>query len=741
VQHVFGYATLEPGEDVVAGGHGTWRLTYIVSSKGIAPGGSIRLYTDSDTDWGIPQFIDPAAEDYATVSAPGGVHIVALTQGFGALLLVVEGRSLRPGERVALVLGDRSGGSIGSRAQTFVEPAHYFAIAVDVEGDGQLVDLANPPCVAIVGGLAVELVAVTPSTVVAGQAFRLLVKAQDAWGNPASSYRGTVEIAARGVEIPVERCTFAADDGGVHWIDGCRCLSLGVHRIHVAEVAGPLRAQSNPMVCVAEAGPYALYWGDPHGGQLEMATKIPDFFRYARDIAGIDFCGYQPNGHRVSTADWTIQQQAEREFYEPGQFVTLPGFEWSGEPRDGGHHNVYFRRHDQPIRRSCHLPNIADQPDHDTDLLHILNVYQAYRFTDTVITPHVGGGRADLSYHDPTLEPAIEVTSTHGTFEWFLRDALKRGYKVGFIGGSDGYTGRPGAEFPGHQERRYAKGGYTGLYANELTVEGILAALKARRGYGTTGARIYINVNGDGHVMGEEYTTSAPPTISAMVIGTAPLESVELYRGLERVYSYPLERGFAANKVRILWEGASRRTSYSGVIWDGLLRVRNGAIALQELIRFDSPRSRVFDANSEGLRWHSVTCGYRSGIILDVSGDAELCLVVNTSLITRPSYGGFGDRAPKRMSYSPAESVSLRIDVRELTYGPREVEIGPLDRRLTISLAPESETDEVAFSFTDPSPRPGTNPYWLRVTQADMEMAWTSPVFVDYALALDKPAN
>jgi hypothetical protein len=657
----------------------------------------------------------------------------ALTPGFGTLLLIVEGRPLRPGERVILVLGDRSGGSIGSRAQTFVEPAHYFAIAVDVQGDGKLVDLPNPPCIAIVGGPAVELVALTPSTVVAGQAFRLLVKAQDAWGNPSSSYRGTVEITARGVDIPVERYTFVADDGGAHWVDGCRCLGSGVHRIDVAEVAGPLRTQSNPMICAAEAGRHTLYWGDPHGGQLEMATKIPDFFRYARDIAAIDFCGYQPNGPRVSTAEWKIQQQAECEFYEPGQFVPLPGFEWTGEPRYGGHHNIYFRRHYQPIRRSARYPNIADQRDHDTDLPHILNVYQAYRLTDTVITPHVGGGPADLSYHDPTLEPVIEVTSTHGTFEWFLRDALKRGYKVGFIGGSDGYTGRPGAEFPGYQERRYAKGGHAALYAKELTIEGTFEALKARRGYGTTGARIYVKMDGDGHVMGEEYTTGAPPTISATVVGTAPLESVELHRGLERVYVHPLERRFAANRVRILWEGASRRTSYSGVIWDGLLRVNNGAVALRKLIRFDSPRSRVFDADGAGLRWHSVTCGYCSGIILDVIGDAELHLVVNTSLITRPGYGGFGDTAPNWNAYSPAESLSLSIAVRELALGPREVEIGPLNRRLTISLAPESETDQVTFSFTDPSPRPGINPYWLRVIQTDMEMAWTSPVFVDYA--------
>jgi hypothetical protein len=701
---MFGTATLEPGGDIVAGSYGTWRLTYVVGSAGVARGGRIRVHTDSDTDWGIPQFDDPAGEDYAKVIAPQGACVTAVTQGFTSLLLVNQGRLLSPGERVTLVLGDRSAGSMGARAQTFAEPTRYFAIAVDVEGDGQFVALADPPCVAIVGGPAAELIALAPATAVAGQPFRILIVAQDVWGNPSPSYRGTVAIAAAEMDVPVSRYTFAAQDGGVHWIEGCSCSSTGVHRIEVLEEDGTLRTTCNPIVCLAEAGAHTLYWGDPHGGQLQMAAKIPHFFHYARDIAGIDFCGYQPNGHRVSASDWAIQQRAEREFYAPGRFVPLPGFEWTGETRDGGHHNVYFRRHGRPIRRSSHLHNITDETDHETDLPHIRDVHRAFRFTDTVITPHVGGGHADLYHHDPTLEPAIEVTSTHGTFEWFLQDALRQGYKVGFIGGSDGYTGRPGAEYPGYQERRYAKGGLAGLYARELTIEGILEALKARRGYGTTGARIYVRVDGDGHVMGEEYAAHAQPTISGMVAGTAPLESVELYRGLERIYVHPLEQRPAPDRVRILWSGASRRTSYSGVIWDGVLRVSGGEIALGDVLRFDSPRSYVYEVSAQELRWHSVTCGYRSGIVLQVEGDAEFELVLNTALITMPSYGGFGDESPKRMSYSPTERLSLRFGVRELADGPREVEIGPLDRRLTISLAPAWATSDVSFAFTDPAP-------------------------------------
>ena len=736
-----GYATIDPPGEVVAGSYGTWQITYEVGPQGLPSGARIRIHTDSDTDWAIPQFDDPKGPDYMTVQLPEGGRVAVLAQGFRSLLLTVTGRALDPGERIVFTYGDRSGGGPGSRAQTFAEPRRYFTVAVDVDGDGGFLPLPDPPCVAIVGGSAAALMVLGPSIAVVDQPFDLLVKAQDAWGNPSASYDGVVELEAQGVSLPAVRHRFTAEETGVWWMRDCRCTGPGLYRIAVAEVDGTLRAESNPILCEAGSGrdginpsptQMTLFWGDPHGGQLVMADKIPDFFRYARDVSGIAFTGYQPNGHRVTAEDWDIQQRAERAFYEPGRFVPLPGFEWTGEVREGGHHNVYFQQHHQPIRRSCHLANIANQDDQDTDLPHIVDVHRAYSGTDTVIIPHVGGGRADLTYHNPTLEPAIEVTSTHGTFEWFLRDALRRGYQVGFIGGSDGYTGRPGGEYPGHLERRFAKGGMTGLYAEELTIECVLAALKARHAYGTTGARILVRLNCDGHKMGDTYSTRVGPTLSAFVAGTAPLESLELYRGLEKAYVHPLEMKRSARRVRILWEGASRRTSYSAVIWDGRLQVSKGAINVARQIRFDSPRSHVYGVREDGLCWHSETCGYRSGLILDVEGDAEFDLVLNTVLVTMPSYGGFGDESPKRMSYGPAERLSFRFCMRDLADGPKVTNLGLLERRVSAELSPEGAPREVEFKFRDTGPRPGINPYWLRVIQTDGEIAWTSPVYVDF---------
>ena len=102
-----------------------------------------------------------------------------------------------------------------------------------------------------------------------------------------------------------------------------------------------------------------------------------------------------------------------------------------------------------------------------------------------------------------------------------------------------------------------------------------------------------------------------------------------------------------------------------------------------------------------------------------------------------PGYGGFGDESPRRMSYGPAERLSFRFAIGDLADGPKVAEIGPLGRQVRAELAPEGAPRDAEFRFRDTGTRPGINPYWLRVVQTDGEMAWTSPVYVDFVEACE----
>src|SRR5207247_4164981 len=119
-----------------------------------------------------------------------------------------------------------------------------------------------------------------------------------------------------------------------------------------------------------------------------------------------------------------------------------------------------------------------------------------------LVGAHVGGRYADIKMHfDQELGPLVELVSCWGVFEWMLWDAFDMGYIIGVMCNSDGHKGRPGAEGPGAGQFGIANG-LTCVLAEAKTREAIFRALKNRRCYGTTGARIDLSFEIDGQPMG-----------------------------------------------------------------------------------------------------------------------------------------------------------------------------------------------------------------------------------------------
>ena len=137
-RRLYGYAEIDLSGPVVAGSTGTWRITYRAGLYGVDDGGVIKVVWRFVSDWGAPQFRDPKAPDYATVSTTGPASLRAAfemrryVRPWNRCVTVdVFDESLSEGEAVTLTLGDTSGGSPGSRAQTFCHEAFDFRVAVD----------------------------------------------------------------------------------------------------------------------------------------------------------------------------------------------------------------------------------------------------------------------------------------------------------------------------------------------------------------------------------------------------------------------------------------------------------------------------------------------------------------------------------------------------------------------------------------------------------------------------------
>jgi hypothetical protein len=325
------------------------------------------------------------------------------------------------------------------------------------------------------------------------------------------------------------------------------------------------------------------------------------------------------------------------------------------------------------------------------------------------LIPHVGGRRSDLDVHDPALERLVEICSCHGLFEWRLHEALRRGYRVGFVGASDDHTCRPGLAFPSTPEMA-VPGGLAGVHAAAPTREAIWDALWARRCYATTGERIVLWLEADGQPMGSELTARRPPRIRAEVAGTAPLDTVALFdrdREVRRLTPNPHRRD--PRRLRILWTGARGRDRNRYTTWDGALELSAGRILTAEALNLYAPKYGLTGRDETRLSWRSVTAGQDAGVLLEVDApdDAEL------RFTTGPATFAF------RLARVRADD--LRVDAGGEGQAVRAT-----------TLHPEGDVTEVAFDLLEEGLEPGAHAYWLRVEQTNFHLAWSSPVYLDY---------
>ena len=110
------------------------------------------------------------------------------------------------------------------------------------------------------------------------------------------------------------------------------------------------------------------------------------------------------------------------------------------------------------------------------------------------------------------------------------------GYKLGIIGGSDAHIYPLGSLMPDPYHYEIAPPYHcygtalTAVYAPGLTREDIFEGIKNRHTYATSGERILLEFEMDGHPMGSEYATSRCPSIEVTVGGTNTVKKVEVVK-------------------------------------------------------------------------------------------------------------------------------------------------------------------------------------------------------------------
>ncbi len=701
------------GAPTLAAGGLTQFSVELEAGFALPPGAQLGLARRWPSDWGKPQWRDPVAADYVRVTAAPGRSLRwwnARLHGwhpFDHIFFVALPDGLPAGERLAVRFGDSVDGSPGFTAQTFIEEASPLAVRFRPTAESEWIELARP-VVRIAGTTAGRLVLTAPSRVSAGTPFLLHVRIEDAWGNP-SRPAGTVHLDA-----PLARSLTIPDSG---WAQvETRLEQPGIHRLtaHVGSERA-LSATSNPVEVVN--GPVIpLCWGDLHAQSVIGcgARSIDAYFRHAREFAATDFGSHQANCFLVSNAEWDATQAATAEAQREGTFVTLLGVEWSGASSVGGDHNLYFPGDTAALHRCSH-EFVADKSDVATDLPHVTDVHAHYRGTDTLVAVHVGGRTADLRWHEPSLDRLLEVHSTHATSEWFLLEALQRGYRMGVVAGSDGVDGRPGASHPGHMDVRNVRGGLTAVMLPQRTRGALWDALKARHCYATTGPRILLDLKAGAAQMGDELRVRQLPAFEVMVEGTAPLETIDFFRDTECIRSKDLmaDAPGLSNRIRVAWRGATAPGNWqrARMHWDGELRIAGARILGAEAWALDTPDEGLREMGEQRVSWRSITAGDWDGVILEIDDPACAELTFATEPMSlQTQLGDLQSEARVFEATSPVRSVELRRLPREAPA------LGWRGR------------------FDDPAAPAGAHAYWVRVRQSDGAYAWSTPIFIDLAV-------
>ena len=274
---------------------------------------------------------------------------------------------------------------------------------------------------------------------------------------------------------------------------------------------------------------YRAFVGEMHGHTLlsDGGVDIDTYFKNVRDNAKLDFCAISDHDHGgVGTPNlyeggkdskWELIKRKVKEYREDGKFTTILAYERDSYPFFNNL-VLYFRDDDadmvldermgefteEGFRKVLSDPNIIVVP-HDT-----------YSFTSN----------GDFTKLDLSLMPQLmEIISRGDAAEYmgnpafcmptcceggFYQDALRRGAKIGCIGGSDDHAGQNGIVVEGYGYPEMYPG-VTGVWATENTHDAIFDALVAKRTYafmlgnpeGEMRGRIEIDFRINGHWMGE----------------------------------------------------------------------------------------------------------------------------------------------------------------------------------------------------------------------------------------------
>jgi hypothetical protein len=316
----------------------------------------------------------------------------------------------------------------------------------------------------------------------------------------------------------VSQGVFLGDTRPIKVFTGFQFDRPGFHFIRLFDEQSGAEGWSNPIHVTADEPTTRIYWGDPHWQTFfSDGIRCPEeLYAFARDEGFLDFGAITDHMEGVTDRQWDYFTAVTNDYNKPGRFATLLGQEWTNHnPAVGapGHRNIYYRSDRGPVLRS----NTAEC----NTLEKLWARLDSFSGLDAIAIPHhsanvVMGVDWEQGWN-PAYEKAVEIHSVWGSSERHadkgnhmaiqhlkgemrgrhVVDALRRGYRLGFVGGGDIHDGRPGDQLHGESyppmEGRFWPQGFTAVLAPSLSRDSVFDAMRDGRTYAATQSRIYLD--------------------------------------------------------------------------------------------------------------------------------------------------------------------------------------------------------------------------------------------------------
>ncbi len=753
--------------EIAAGSRLELILDYEVGASGLADGAWIKAAFKFYSDWALFQTSDPAGENYVSAEyradplLPGQepATVKGLLCRFDqkgherpfqkAIIVDIVDGYLNPGDHIVIRLGDRRFGGAGTRAQTFVEKDFKFRFYVDPVGTSRFAAVPGDIVLQIVPNDPHHLIVTAPRVVRPGAALPVRVRLEDVWGNTCWNHGARVELAAT-LDVALVY-TRDADLSAAGWaivrVDDIPTDALGELAI-AARIAGESAVTADKtFVTIDPAAPVdRIFYGDLHVHSDDTIGTNDTVYNltYGRDVAGLDVLGYTANDFQITTARWRAAVANVRAISVDGAFVCYPGTEWCGNSCAGGDHNVVFLGEGEPLFPFGRQGEIVRSFEWSEDMasqeitpgawpLDELYATYAHDPEGHLLIPHVGGRRANLSWHHPELERLIEVGSSWGQFPWMLQDSCARGYHLGASAASDEHRGRCGGGVPGTAVFG-VRGGLTGIIADSLGRVTIGKALRARRTFATTGERSVALVWCGAHWQGEAFSQPGAARLDYRFLGHAGFEQIAAFDHAGEFWRRDLqeEAGLSSRKIRLRWGGARIRDRYRAAIWQGRIAIRGAGIRSFSALGLEHIEETVWRAGPGAIGFHTETFGDVDSIEIEIDA-LESCAISVEGTIG--GYVKVGDPLkPSPFADSPAFALETS-GAEILTRRRIERRLGGADLFLAIERIAEAPLPRDVSGFVEVAPENGPHGFrqiYFAASERDGAKIYASPLRITF---------